>query len=193
MKTVEERPDGRVWTLPNVISFARLAILLPLFGWLVLNQHTWSAVLVLALLALTDWLDGFLARKLRQVSLLGQRLDPVADRVSILVITSALVIARIVPWGLAAVIVAVDLALLVLALTLFRGSPDLPISRIGKWRTAALLTALPLLLFADAGQWGWLEAIGLGLLYLGTLGHVLAGYGYAAGMLRRRRAQSDEV
>ena len=181
----------RVWTIPNLISFARLAILLPLFSVLLLQDHTWWAFATLMVLGSSDWLDGYLARRLDQVTLLGQRLDPVADRISIVVIGVVLAFAGLLPWWMVAGIAVVDLTLLTLAAVWFHGSPDLPVTRIGKWRTAALLAGLPVLIVAHALGSTPVRFVGLALMVIGVLGHIIAGAGYAAGMARlHRRAQS---
>lgn len=184
-------PQGtlRVVTLPNVISFARLAILLPLSMWLLLTDRWWWALATLAVLGWTDWLDGFLARRLHQTSLFGARLDPVADRISVVGVSVALAVRDVVPWWALAAIAVVDLILLCLAAAWFRGSPDLPVSRIGKWRTAALFFALPLLIVAAGLDSQGLRWVGLTLLAVGVLGHVVAGIGYVRGMARKRRAR----
>ncbi|WP_454295008.1 CDP-alcohol phosphatidyltransferase family protein [Salana multivorans] len=184
-------PQGplRVVTLPNVVSFARLAILLPLSMWLLLTDRWWWALGALAVLGWTDWLDGFLARRLHQQSLFGARLDPVADRISVVGVSIALAAQNVVPWWALAVIAVVDLTLLCLAAAWFRGSPDLPVSRIGKWRTAALFLALPLLIVAAGLDSAWLRWVGLGMLAIGVLGHIVAGIGYMRGMARKRRAR----
>lgn len=186
-----ERLSRRVLTIPNAISFARLVVLLPLAMALLLTQHWWWALGTLVVLGGSDWLDGLLARRLDQRTLLGTRLDPVADRISIIGVSLALAIGGVLPWWALVAIAAVDLVLLLLAATWFRGSPDLPVSRIGKWRTAALFVALPTLIVAAGTDLGWLRLVGLGLLVVGVLGHVVAGTGYAVGMARiarRRRA-----
>src|SRR4051812_5226530 len=69
--------SSRVWTIPNVLSFLRLA-LVPVFLWLVLAGEDGPALLVLVFASVTDFLDGWLARRLRQESRLGQLLDPAA-------------------------------------------------------------------------------------------------------------------
>lgn len=176
----------RTLTLPNAISFARLVALLPLTMWLVLTDRWWWALLALAVLGWTDWLDGFLARRLHQQSLLGTRLDPVADRISIIGVSLALAIKGVLPWWALIVIATVDVVLLALSSIWFRGSPDLPVSRVGKWRTAALFLALPLLITAAGLDSPWLRWVGLGLLALGAIGHLTAGVGYAIGMSAKR-------
>lgn len=181
--------DGmdRIWTIPNAISFARLVILLPITMWLMLTGHYWWALLVLVLLAGSDWVDGWLARRLNQRTLLGTRLDPVADRISVVVIALTLAITDVVPWWMLAVIVAVDVVLLGLALVLFGGSPDLPVSLIGKLRTAALFLGLVLLIIAQASGAGWLRTSALVLTGAGVVGHLAAGIGYGTAMVRNRR------
>ena len=86
----EEVVGLNVWTVPNLVTFVRLAGV-PLFLWLVLGAHAdgW-AVTVLAIGGTTDWVDGFLARRLGQVSRLGELLDPLADRLYIVATVIAL-------------------------------------------------------------------------------------------------------
>ena len=86
--------SSRVLTIPNLLSIGRLAGV-PVFLWLVLGpeEDGW-ALLVLLDSGITDWLDGYLARKLNQMSKLGQILDPVADRLYILAVVVGLRLAR---------------------------------------------------------------------------------------------------
>ncbi|MBO0875808.1 MAG: CDP-alcohol phosphatidyltransferase family protein, partial [Pseudonocardia sp.] len=93
---------GRVLTVPNLLSLARLAGV-PLFVWLLLGPHADGyAVLVLALSGITDWLDGKLARWLDQSSRLGELLDPTVDRLYILATLATFLIRGIVPWWVVA-------------------------------------------------------------------------------------------
>jgi cardiolipin synthase len=108
------RDEARVWTVPNVISFLRL-LGVPLFLWLVLGPEAdgW-ALGVLMLSGVTDYLDGYLARRLDQASKLGQVLDPVADRLYILAVVIGLALRDIVPWWFAVVLPMRDVLLWVL-------------------------------------------------------------------------------
>ena len=82
---------SRVVTIPNVLSILRLC-LLPVFLWLLLGpEKDGLAAAVLMFMGFSDYLDGYLARKLNQTTVLGQILDPVADRLYIL----AVVVGRI--------------------------------------------------------------------------------------------------
>ncbi len=90
-----------MWTLPNLLSMLRLAGV-PLFLWLVLGPEAdgW-ALLVLAVSGVTDFLDGWLARRLDQQTVVGQILDPVADRLYILAVVVGLALRDIIPWWVA--------------------------------------------------------------------------------------------
>lgn len=140
-----------VWTVPNLLSFARLAGV-PLFLYLLLGPHedAW-ALTVLALSAITDWADGKLARLLNQYSKLGEMLDPAADRLYILATLVGFVIRGFVPWWVAAIIIGRD-AVLTVFIPLIRrhGYPPLAVLYLGKAGTFALLYALPIILLAYA-------------------------------------------
>jgi cardiolipin synthase len=143
------RPDAVV-TVPNLLSTARL-LGVPLFLWLLLGPHAdgW-ALLVLAVSGITDWLDGVLARILKQMSTLGAVLDPLVDRLYILASLTGLVLRHIMPWWLAAVIIGRDLVLLATLPALRRrGLTSLPVHYLGKAATFNLLYAFPLLLLGS--------------------------------------------
>ncbi|WP_378539254.1 CDP-alcohol phosphatidyltransferase family protein [Nocardioides sp. GCM10027114] len=167
--------DRRVWTVPNLLSFARLAGV-PLFLWLVLGPEAdgW-ALLLLAVSGVTDYLDGWLARRLGQTSALGQILDPVADRLYILAVVIGLALRDVIPWWVAILLPLRDLLLWGLVPFLrTRGYSALPVHFLGKAATFNLLYAFPLLLLGDgegviptlADVFGWAFAIwGLGLYW----------------------------
>jgi cardiolipin synthase len=141
----------RVWTVPNLISFARL-VGVPLFLYLILVSHQEvAAVVVLAVGGTTDWVDGYLARRLHQVSRLGELLDPLADRLYILATLIALTARSVIPWWFTAALLLRELILLICLLVLRRhGYEPLPVHYLGKTATFILLFAFPVLLLADA-------------------------------------------
>ncbi len=160
--------SARVWTVPNTLSMARL-LGVPVFLWLVLGPEAdgWALAL-LALSGVTDFLDGYLARKLDQRSALGEVLDPVADRLYILAVVIGLALRDIIPWWLAIILPLRDLLLWVLVPFLrTRGYSALPVHFLGKAATFNLLYAFPLLLLGDgqgsvavlARVFGWAFAI----------------------------------
>jgi cardiolipin synthase len=135
-------------TLPNMLSMLRLA-LVPIFLMLLLSERYLLAIAVLALSSLTDYLDGYFARKFNQVTRLGQLLDPAADRLYIFSTLVGLTITGIVPAWLAIVIIGRDLVLAVAyPILATHGYGPLPVHYLGKTGTFALLYAFPLLLMA---------------------------------------------
>lgn len=165
----------KVLTIPNLLSFLRL-LGVPLFLWLVLGpeEDAW-ALLVLMVSGVTDFLDGWLARKLNQQSVLGQLLDPVADRLYILAVVVGLALREIIPWWVALSLPLRDLLLWGLVpLLRTRGYSALPVHFLGKAATFNLLYAFPLLLLGDgtgtvatlAQVFGWAFALwGIGLYW----------------------------
>jgi cardiolipin synthase len=155
-----EVTTDRVLTVPNILSMLRL-LGVPLFLWLLLvPQADGLAIVVLAVSAITDWLDGFLARRWNQISRVGQLLDPVADRLYIFATLVAFVVRDIVPWWFAALLVGRDIVLaLMLPVLRSRGIGPLPVHFLGKAATFNLLYALPLLLVGQ-GE-GSLAAVAL--------------------------------
>jgi cardiolipin synthase len=165
----------RVWTLPNLLSLARLAGV-PVFLWLVLGPEADGWALALLMVSgITDYLDGWLARRLDQTTRLGQVLDPVADRLYILAVVVGLAFREIIPWWVALILPLRDALLWVLVPFLrTRGYSALPVHFLGKAATFNLLYAFPLLLLGDgegvvatlANVFGWAFAgWGIGLYW----------------------------
>src|SRR5215813_1102288 len=149
MAEVQPHQQDRVITIPNMISFARLAGV-PVFLWLVLGLRTdagdWWALGLLAAAGLSDWLDGKIARAMNQQSRIGELLDPAADRLYIVSTVIALAIRAIIGWWLVAALAVRELVLGVVLLVLRRhGYGPLQVSFVGKAATLALLYAFPLL------------------------------------------------
>lgn len=99
---------GEVWTLPNILTIIRI-LLTPVFIYLFLQSRYWSALSVYTLAAVTDGLDGFIAKRFGMASRLGAVLDPLADKA--LLVTSFLCIAArgYIPLWLAVLVVTRDL------------------------------------------------------------------------------------
>ncbi|TQK27435.1 CDP-alcohol phosphatidyltransferase family protein [Arthrobacter sp. SLBN-53] len=147
-------PSGigdRVLTIPNVLSAIRL-ILVPVFLYLLLiaEQSGW-AVAVLMFGGFSDWADGKIARLVdNQSSRLGELLDPLVDRVYMIVVPLALAAAGVVPWWFVIVLLGRDLVLAAtLPLLRSRGLTALPVTYLGKGATFALMSGLPLVLLGQ--------------------------------------------
>lgn len=165
--------SGRVLTVPNLLSFVRLAMV-PVFLVLVLDGQDALALLVLVISSLTDFLDGYIARTFKQISRLGQLLDPAADRLFIFAALIGLAARGVIPWWLFAAIVGRDILLLILGIVAANfGYGPLPVHHLGKVATACLFYALPILMLGQAfpdAAWltnplGWAFALWGAFLY----------------------------
>lgn len=157
-------PNDRVLTWPNLISFVRLlGVPLFLFLFLVVRADA-AAIVVLAVGGTSDWVDGWIARRLGQVSRLGELLDPLADRLYILATLVAFTAREVVPWQFTAALLAREVLLLgSLGVLRRHGYGPPPVHYVGKTATFLLLAAFPILLLAAvvpeaaavAGTIGW--------------------------------------
>lgn len=145
---------NRVLTVPNVISFLRICSI-PYLAVLIAQHKMWPALIVLAIAALSDCIDGYIARTFNQVSKLGQILDPIADRLLIVCSTLALAFAKIIPWWALALVVLRDaiMAILIVILAQYDYGP-LPVNFMGKTGTALLMVTIVLfmIVFATATE-----------------------------------------
>ena len=174
-QVADDSARSRVWTWPNLLSMLRLAGV-PVFLWLVLGPEAdgWALGL-LVVSGITDFLDGWLARRLNQTSIVGQILDPVADRLYILAVVLGLALRDVIPWWMAISLPLRDVLMWGLVpLLRTRGYSSLPVHFLGKAATFNLLYAFPLLLLGDgegtvatlAETFGWAFAFwGIGLYW----------------------------
>lgn len=167
---------------PNLVSLARLA-LVPVALGLIAAGHRGLAVGALAVMVLTDGLDGYLARRLSRITEIGKILDPAADKVAVDSVL-ALLAARgeFPPWALA-VVVGRDAAIVAGALWLRRRVRAVPAAiGIGKF-TLVVLAAMTIAYVADA------ETVEPWLLWAGMAAAAASGAAYAAVAVRARRGR----
>ena len=170
---------------PNVLTWLRI-VMIPLFvgvfyfeqGWVSYANQNLVATIIFTAAAITDWLDGWLARKLNQTSAFGAFLDPVADK---LMVAAALII--LVQLGrldalIALVIIGREIAISALRewMASIGQAKSVAVSMVGKIKTVAQMVAIPMLLYSDrigafapqrVGTWLiWIAAV-LTLLSMG--------------------------
>lgn len=181
-------------TVPNALSLVRL-LLIPVFlVLLVTEQYLWALV-TLVVSSVTDFVDGYVARRFHQVSRLGQLLDPAADRLFIFSTLIGLAVRGFLPWWLVGVIVARDVLLLVLGVILaqHRFGP-LPVHHLGKMGTFLLLVAMPVLVLGAAFPQivAWAEPVGWAAALWGVFLYWWAGILYAVQTGRLIRETTDQ-
>jgi cardiolipin synthase (CMP-forming) len=191
--------DAGLWTVPNMVTLARL-LLLPLFLWLLFGQdERFGAALVLGFIGLTDWVDGSLARRLNQVSAIGKLLDPTCDRIILVVGVGGIIVADGAPgWFSLLVVIREVVVSVVLVIATAFGMERFNVSWWGKTATFLLFIAFPFFLWgsSDTGghqvaeAMGWICGLpGLALSYYTALAYIpLIRRGLADG--RRRSTPS---
>lgn len=160
-------PENRILTIPNLITFARLA-LLPVLLWMLAIRRFEAAFWLFLAASLGDGLDGFLARRLNQRSRLGALLDPIADKLTILGIAWIFASQSTLPVWLAALMTLRDLIIVAgaLAYRQFVGTLEMAPTRLSKLNTLLEFLLLAGVLVAQIGWFettGWLDAT-LGLV-----------------------------
>lgn len=164
-------PDGKIWTIPNFLSFFRL-LLVPVIAWAYLGrQDITLTIILLAVSALTDILDGQIARRFHMVSDLGKALDPIADKFTQVCIVMCLAFTYPLLWILLGLCVFREICMAILGYLTIRKTGKVPGARwFGKVSTVVLYaSALALLLFPQMPSW-----LSTGLIVLSMICVVMA-------------------
>lgn len=192
MSRPDEASSPRVLTVPNLLSSLRIA-LIPLFVVLIVDHDTtmWG-LLLFALVAATDWVDGLLARRLGQVSELGKVLDPTADRLAMAAGLIALAVRGVFPWWAAALILVRDAVVLAVGVGLLIGRRvRIDVRPIGKVATFTLMSSVVWISWGNLGY--VLEDAALALGWVSFAVGIVEYYVAAAlymGDLRRAQAEA---
>lgn len=184
--------EERILTVPTAFTVLRLACI-PVFVVLLAagRQHWFTAALLLAGIGATDWVDGQLARRLHQVSTVGKVLDPLADRLLLVVSVLAIIAVGVVPVWLAVLFVTREVLvaggfLLVVAL----GGKRMDVVWAGKAGTFGLMTTLPLFLLGHSDvSWHRVPEV---VAWVSTVGTLVFGWSAVALYVRAApRALAD--
>ncbi|MBN0987951.1 CDP-diacylglycerol--glycerol-3-phosphate 3-phosphatidyltransferase [Amphritea pacifica] len=159
--------------IPNILTLLRI-VLIPVFVLVYYLPYAWgpmAAALVFALAAVTDWFDGYLARRLDQTSPFGAFLDPVADKLMVATALVLLVDTYSVFWITAPAIVIIGREIVISALREWMAElgkrANIAVSYIGKLKTALqMLSIFIMLAFVPYSLFSW---IGIGALYIASV------------------------
>jgi CDP-diacylglycerol--glycerol-3-phosphate 3-phosphatidyltransferase len=164
-----------VWNLPNTLTFIRI-LLIPILVLVFYMPGDWSYLLsaaVFGLAALTDWLDGYFARKLKQLSVFGAFLDPVADKLMVAVALVLLVQDNPTTLFVIPVVVIIGREIAISALREWMSEigerTRVAVSIIGKVKTTAQMVAILLLLYKAPIGFMPTATVGLVLLYVAAI------------------------
>lgn len=173
-------------SLPNLLTYGRVAavpVVVMCMFWPEEFWMRWTALGIFALAAVTDFLDGYLARIWAQQSSLGRMLDPIADKLLVAACLMMLVADHTIHgWSIWAAIVILSREILVSGLREFLAElrVSVPVSTIAKWKTTVQLVALGFLIAGQAGETvlPGNVTIGLVLLWIAALLTLYTGYDY---------------
>lgn len=165
-------------TLANRLTLLRVAIVPPLALLVMIEAPAARivALLLFALAAATDYLDGRIARARNEITDLGRCLDPIADKLLVATVLVALVAADRAPWVPVLLIVLRELGISGLREFLAGRGPSLPVTQLAKWKTTVQMVALALLLVGDLVP--FVQLTGEVLLWLAALLTVVTAVGY---------------
>lgn len=176
-------------TIPNVITAARLVMVPIAVVLLVMDGGSdgvarWWALILVALAAATDWLDGYLARRWNVVSSFGKLADPIADKALVLGVLAALVWVDGLAWWPVAILLVREVGVTVGRLAVAKGVV-IPASRGGKIKTFLQLTAILMLLVPGMPEWFY--TAGWWVLIAAVVVAVVTGIDYARAIAKAAR------
>jgi CDP-diacylglycerol--glycerol-3-phosphate 3-phosphatidyltransferase len=182
-----ENVSEDLWNLPNKLSVIRLAASPVLIVLLLYPSKTLSiiATLVFVLASITDWLDGYIARKSNMVTVLGKFLDPLADKLLIISALIMLIPLERVPAWMVALIVSREIAITGLRTVAVMSKVVIPASRLGKAKTILQIAALIALILHYPFFGINFHAIGMVILWFAFIATLYSGMDYLLKFFRK--------
>ena len=171
-----------LFNLPNLLTLSRI-VAIPLVVacfWLDRGWAQWLSMILFVIAAVTDWFDGYFARRYHQISRLGRFLDPIADK---LLVAAALVMlvdsGTLRGLNVLAALIILAREILVSGLREFLAElrVGLPVSALAKWKTAVQMVAIAALLVGDAAS-AYVTQAGIVLIWLAAALTLITGYDY---------------
>jgi cardiolipin synthase (CMP-forming) len=185
--------QGRIWTVPNQITFLRLGFL-PVFLMLIAYDHYRWALLVLVVSGLSDGFDGLLARSLNQRSALGAYLDPIADKLLLSSSFVLLAFKKQLAWWLTILVLSRDVLILIVAVVilLVSGYRPFPPSIYGKLTTASEIILVFLVVLGAAYPEYHIGVLYHFLVYTVAVLSVVSGFHYSFTTTRHLNSPTPE-
>ncbi len=182
---------SKVWNLPNILTYGRIGAVPVVAGLLMWGGHgaRWAALFIFIAAAISDFFDGYLARKWQMHTSLGRMLDPIADKVLVAVVLLILCSEQILDGGHRwAAVIILSREVLVSGLREYLGElrVSLPVTRIAKWKTTVQLVAVGFLIAGPAGDTviPHVTEAGIALLWIAAGLTLYTGYDYFRAGLR---------
>ena len=173
-----------VYTIPNFLTMFRILAIPGIVCSLYIQSFLgdWVAFIFYVVACITDFFDGYIARAMRQTSMVGRFLDPIADKLLVSTILISYVgLDRLVGWNLIPVILIVCREIFISGLREFLADYQIrmPVSQLGKWKTTTQMLALGFLMIYPSAPKEWLTyEVGVLLLWISTLLTLWSGVSY---------------
>ena len=180
---------SNVWTIPNVLTILRI-ILIPVFVILFFRGYKIAALAVFAAASLTDMLDGYLARKLNQITDFGKLFDPLADKLMVLTAMVCQGIAGVFPWAAIMIVAGKELIMVLGGIFMLSKNVVVFSNYIGKAAQVFFILSLVLSFFHEQlAAWG--VQLDIIFLWITVALALLAMIVYAAGAVKTLRGKKD--
>ncbi|MBH47851.1 MAG: CDP-diacylglycerol--glycerol-3-phosphate 3-phosphatidyltransferase [Halobacteriovorax sp.] len=193
--------EWQIDNLPNRLTMFRVLLIPVIIGSMFANTLVWDwvtpwhktlgyvAAIILVAASITDFFDGYIARKRNIVTVFGSFLDPIADK--FLVISSLIMLQELgrVPGLLVVVLVLRELYITSLRLLATERGLSVPVGSAGKWKTATQMVGIPFLMAFDRPFGIPMPELGFGLIAIASLLSVFSALEYSLGLLRKMKAK----
>ena len=185
--------------LPNILTLSRIMIIPIVVVTFFFDSHAmrWTACALFTIAGITDFFDGYLARRANQISSLGRFLDPIADK---LLVASVLLLivafGRVGPWHYLPALVILQREILVSGLREFLAElrVSVPVTKLAKAKTTVQMIALGFLIVGDASpEWIPAELIGKFGIWIAAVITLITGYDYLKSGLRHMAGNPTET
>ena len=188
LKKEAEKVFARVWTVPNVLTIFRL-LLVPVFVIVYAAGHSKAALAVFVAASLTDLLDGYLARKLHQITDFGKLFDPLADKLMVLTALACQGFSGVLPWSAILIVAAKELYMVIGGLIMLHHDIVVYSNLLGKSAQVFFIASLILSFFhEELAAWG--TRLDLILLWITVTLALTAMTVYTVAAVRDYRAKS---
>lgn len=191
-----EKNDLEINNLPNRLTIFRILLIPIVIGSLQLSQYDflpeevkielgWVAAWIFVVASLTDFFDGYIARKKNIVTVFGSFLDPIADK--FLTVSSLIMLGTLkeLPAIIVIVLVLREMYMTSLRLLALNEGISVPVNNLGKWKTATQMVGIPLVMCNQQWQSLDLPLIGLVLIYLASLLSIWSAIVYTYNMIQK--------
>ena len=195
-----EEQEWQIDNLPNRLTIFRICLIpfiiaclyITFFDWPLFNRYHlflgYLAAILFVIASITDFLDGFFARRYKLETVFGSFLDPIADK--FLVVSSLIILQGMdrIPVVIVIILVLREMYMTALRLLAQERGIKIPVNSLGKWKTAFQMIAIPLLMAYDKPLVFSMPLVGTIFIYIASLFSLYSAFVYSLNMIRKIKA-----